>query len=160
MPIVNFQVRYGSQGAQVYLLTGQLTRIIGTRMNKGGEVFDSLDLVFWENTFSQGGKVKPFIRSPLDGAIIKIEGINIEIGFHEAIQDKKKQGPPLAERPCALSPKLLGWVISKESYNFLIRSVKRRLFLLEAAIRDFKFWSSRVKLFWVPSCFLSIWFTT
>ncbi len=100
-------------------------------MNKGGEVFDSLDLVLWKYTFSQGGEVKPLIRSSLNGAIIKIEGINIEIGFHEVIQGRKKQGPPLAERPCALSPKLLGWIISRKSYNFLIRSVKRRLFFYQ-----------------------------
>ena len=124
MPEINIQVGYCSESSQIGLLPGRLIRVVGAGVNTGGEIFYFFYPVFRQKMPAKGGKVEPFVGRALEGAIKKVEGVNIDVGFHEGIQVGKKQGPPPKEWPCALSPKLLGWVNICESYNLFIESVK------------------------------------
>ena len=48
LPVVYFQVGYGSQRAEVNLLAARLQRIFGALVNEGGEVSYAIYFVGWQ----------------------------------------------------------------------------------------------------------------
>jgi hypothetical protein len=81
---VNRQVRNGPQGPKVDLLPPRLQRIIGAGGDVGREIANVVDLVSWRRKRrpAEGIKVKPLMRSPLQAAILEVEPVDIDVGFH------------------------------------------------------------------------------
>jgi len=77
-------VRNGPQGPEVDLLPPWLQRIIGAGGDMGREIANVVDLVSWRRKRrpAEGVKVKPLMQSPLQAAIVEVEAVDIDVGFH------------------------------------------------------------------------------
>ena len=77
---MSLEALQGSQGSQVRLLPLTLSRITGTWVEPCGEVADPVDCVPREESFGQLSQVEPPEWSVLQGAIVQVEPIYVEVG--------------------------------------------------------------------------------
>ena len=67
------------QRAQVGCLPLWLLRIAWQRIDACGEVADPLNVVLGEDQFTQGLEVEPAVGRSLDGSIVKVEPVDVNV---------------------------------------------------------------------------------
>jgi hypothetical protein len=77
----------------------------------GGKVFDSLDLVLWQQDVAKFTEVEPLVGGAFYAAEIEVERVNVHVGFHW--RAPKKQEPLPKQRLRALLRKQSGVMITK-----------------------------------------------
>src|SRR5688572_26140229 len=77
------KVRNRLERAQVSVLTDGTLRIItGACTDLGGEVPDSVDVVFGEWPAAQRIEVEPLVARPLQAAVVQVETVNVDVDAH------------------------------------------------------------------------------
>ena len=81
---MNRQVRDRPQGTQIGLLPDALLGIVGPGVDVGREIADAIDLIprRRKGCLAEGGQVKPPVRRAFQAAIVEVEAVDIDVGFH------------------------------------------------------------------------------
>ena len=77
-------MRNGPQGPQIDLLPPWLQRIIRAGGDVSREIANAVDLISWRRKRrpAEGRQVKPLMRRPFQAAIVEVEAVDIDVGFH------------------------------------------------------------------------------
>ena len=97
---------YGAVGEsgkspQVGLLSGRLVWVIRQWLNSSREILDLYNFMFGEQETAEFGRVKPFVRSTLDGSVVKVESVNVDVGRSFLLGHKKQKPSEDGFAPCA-----------------------------------------------------------
>ncbi len=77
-------MRTGPQDTQRGLLATPLLGIIRAGVDVSREIAEAIDLISWKGKrrLTKGHQVKPLVRRPFQAAVVEVEAVDIDVGFH------------------------------------------------------------------------------
>ena len=78
MTVVNSQIGYGLEGAEIHLLSLCLSRVVGTTGDTRCKVAYVINLMLGEKKSRQSPDIQPPIWCRAQGSIIKIESVYVD----------------------------------------------------------------------------------
>ena len=90
---MDLEARQRGQGSQVRLLPLGLSGIAGTGIESGGEVADLIDCVQREESFGQFTQIQPSERCVLEGAVVEVEAVDVDVGNQLPLSYKDRDRP-------------------------------------------------------------------
>src|ERR1700751_870505 len=98
MTVNNRDVGGRAQRTKVSLLSVWLLRVVRTSSHRCGKTFDSDNVVPGEHAMTEGRQVEPAIWRTLYGTVIKVESVNIDVGFWHGFSGIYRGLTPLRHR--------------------------------------------------------------
>ena len=83
-----------------------LSGISGARIEPGGEIAYPMDYVLWEEGLGQHPQIEPSERCVLEGSVVEIEAVDVEVGDQSLPQIKTETATRTVS---TLPPKRQGW---------------------------------------------------
>jgi hypothetical protein len=82
LTFVNTEIWYGSQSAEIGLLSSGDVWIAGSCLDIRSEVSDAVDDVTGQKSVAHGRDVQPLVRGVSDGAVVEVEAVNVDVSAH------------------------------------------------------------------------------
>ena len=100
MTVNDLQISERSERTEIELLSCRSIGTAGQGLDVGRKVLNPLDLMLWQQDRAKFRQVKPLVGGALYATEVKVERVNVHVGFH--CRAPKKQEPLPKERLRAL----------------------------------------------------------